>query len=262
MTSAAGCRRIFYPGGAVRSNPYQPHPPRIRMAVSADSKRYVAQVAKILRRKYPEAACALRFRNPLELLVATILSAQCTDERVNQVTPHLFEKYRSAAGYAQAPREDLERDIQSTGFFRNKAKSIQGCCAILARDYGGEVPRDLDALVDLPGIGRKTANVVLGTAYGIPSGVVVDTHVARLSHRLGLTTEKDPVKIERDLMDLIPQREWIDFSHRVILHGRQICIARKPRCEICPLGDICPRAGVEMPGAKRTKTAKRARGKK
>jgi len=199
---------------------------------------------KALRREYPEAACALEFRTPLELLIATILSAQCTDERVNRVTKDLFRKYRSAADYARAPSDQLERDIQSTGFFRNKAKSIRGCCRVLEEQHGGEVPRQIEVLVGLPGIGRKTANVVLGTAYGIASGVVVDTHVIRVSRRLGLTAQKDPVKIERDLMELVPQSEWVDFSHRVIHHGRRVCVARKPKCGDCPLRPLCPRIGV------------------
>jgi endonuclease-3 len=163
---------------------------------------------------------------------------------VNLVTPQLFRKYPSAAAYAKAPLAALERAIQSTGFFRNKAKNIQACCQQLVDRYGGQVPADLESLVELPGVGRKTANVVLGTAFKVASGVVVDTHVARLSKRLGLTTHTDPQKIERDLMGLLPPREWIDFSHMLIHHGRQICIARRPKCDECPLDDICPRNGV------------------
>ncbi len=195
---------------------------------------------------YPDARCALDFRTPLELLVATILSAQCTDERVNQVTKNLFRKYRSAADYAAAPAAEVEEDIRSTGFYRNKAKAIQQCCRILVAQFGGEVPRDLDSLVALPGIGRKTANVVLGTAYGIASGVVVDTHVGRIAHRLGLTQrrEKDALGIEKDLMAAAPQNEWVPLSHRMIHHGRRVCTARKPRCGECPLGNVCPRLGV------------------
>jgi len=176
--------------------------------------------------------------------VATILAAQCTDARVNLVTRDLFKKYRSAADYAQADVADLERDIQSTGFFRNKARSIMACCQAIAMDHGGEVPRDLDTLVALPGIGRKTANVILGTAYGIASGIVVATHVIRLSRRLGLTEQKDPEKIERDLVEQVPRKEWINFSHRLIHHGRRTCVARKPKCEVCVLADVCPRIGV------------------
>ena len=215
------------------------------MAASADAKRHAAKVVKALRREYPDAACSLHFHNPLELLVATILSAQCTDERVNRVTKDLFRKYRSAADYARAPREEFERDIQSTGFFRNKAKSIIATSQAIEERFGGEVPKDLEALVELPGIGRKTANVVLGTAFGIALGVVVDTHVTRVSRRLGLTAEKDPAKIERDLMDLVPKSEWVAFSHRVIHHGRRLCVARKPKCDECPLRPFCPRIGVE-----------------
>ena len=215
------------------------------VAASADAKRHAAKVVKALRREYPDATCSLDFRTPLELLVATILSAQCTDERVNRVTKDLFRKYRSAADYAHAPQDQFERDIQSTGFFRNKAKSIIATSQAIEERFGGEVPKDLEALVELPGIGRKTANVVLGTAFGIASGVVVDTHVARVSRRLGLTAEKDPAKIERDLMDLVPKSEWVAFSHRMIHHGRRLCVARKPKCDECPLRPFCPRIGVE-----------------
>jgi endonuclease-3 len=215
-----------------------------RMAASADAKRYAAKVVRRLRKAYGDAECALTFHNPLELLIATILSAQCTDKRVNLVTPQLLRKYPSAAAYAKAPLADLERAIQSTGFFRNKAKNIQACCQQLVDRFEGQVPADLESLVGLPGVGRKTANVVLGTAFKLATGVVVDTHVARLSKRLGLTTHTDPQKIERDLMELLPSRDWIDFSHMLIHHGRQICIARRPKCDECPLDDICPRNGV------------------
>jgi endonuclease-3 len=214
------------------------------MSDSAELKRRVARIVRLLAKTYADAACALNFQNPLELLIATILSAQCTDKRVNQVTQDLFRKYRKAADYARAPLSELERDIQSTGFFRNKAKNIHGCCTILAEQFHGEVPQDLESLVELPGVGRKTANCVLGTAYRIASGVVVDTHVTRLSRRLGLTTEKDPVRIERVLMAMLPKKEWIDFSHRLVWHGRQICVARKPLCSQCPLLPVCPQVGV------------------
>jgi len=214
------------------------------MVASADAKRHAAQLVRRLRKAYGDAECALVFHTPLELLVATILSAQCTDQRVNLVTKPLFRKYRSAADYAAAPVEELQRDIQSTGFFRNKAKNIKACCRQLVDRFGGRVPEDLESLVELPGVGRKTANVVRGTAFGLASGVVVDTHVSRLSRRLGLTVQTDPVKIERDLMDLLPRRQWIDFSHRMIHHGRRICVARRPKCDECPLADICPRNGV------------------
>lgn len=216
------------------------------MTANAEKKRYAAKVARLLGKHFADAKCSLTFHTPLELLVATILSAQCTDKRVNLVTPSLFAKYPTAARYAKAPAAELEKDIQSTGFFRNKAKNIQACCDILAKQYHGEVPAEMEKLVALPGVGRKTANVVLGTAFGIASGVVVDTHVGRISRRLGLTSEKDPEKVERDLMDQLPPKEWIDLSHRMIHHGRQYCMARNPNCDECPLGEICPRIGVDQ----------------
>jgi endonuclease-3 len=217
-------------------------------ASSSTLKRRAAKVSAALSHDYPDARCALDFTTPLELLIATILSAQCTDQRVNLVTKDLFKKYRLAADYARADLAELERDIQSTGFFRNKAKNLQACCRALAERFGGEVPKDLETLVDLPGIGRKTANVVLGTAYGIPSGVVVDTHVGRITRRLGLTEydDKEAVKIEQDLMKLLPQDLWIDFSHRMIHHGRQICAARKPKCDACSMRSFCPRVDVDQ----------------
>lgn len=214
------------------------------MSALPDAKRHAARVTRLLQKHYPDALCALTHANPLQLLVATILSAQCTDQRVNLVTPALFAKYPTATALAAAPLADLERLIQSAGFFRNKAKNIQACCQKLVAEHRGEVPQDLAALTALPGVGRKTANVVLGTAFGIPSGVVVDTHVGRLSIRLGLTKQTDAVKAERDLMQILPRSEWIDFSHRMIHHGRGICVARKPRCEVCPLAEVCPKVGV------------------
>lgn len=216
------------------------------MACTAEEKRDAQKIVRRLARQYPDATCSLNFSSPLELLVATILSAQCTDERVNLVTAELFKKYRSAADYATAKPAALERDIKSTGFFRNKAKSLQGCCQQLLDEHDGQVPQDLDALVKLPGIGRKTANVILGTAFEIPSGVVVDTHVGRLSRRLGLTTQKDAVKVENDLIERIPKSQWIAFSHRMIQLGRQFCSARKPKCAECPLEKVCPKNGVEL----------------
>ncbi|QQS47218.1 MAG: endonuclease III [Acidobacteriota bacterium] len=198
------------------------------------------KIVRILRKEYPDARCALNHANPLELLIATILSAQCTDDRVNIVTAELFRKYRSCEDYLSAPPAELEKDINSVNFFRNKAKAIQGACRILTEKHSGRVPERLEELVDLPGVGRKTANVVLGNAFGIPSGVVVDTHVMRLSQRLGLTTHKDPLKIEADLMTLLPRRDWIDFSHLLILHGRRICKARKPACDQCAIERYCP----------------------
>lgn len=197
-----------------------------------------------LRADYADAECALNFRNPLELLIATILSAQCTDQRVNLVTKDLFKKYRSAADFAKAPLAELEKAVRSTGFFRNKAKNIQGCCKKLVEKFGGKVPERLDDLVELPGVGRKTANVVLGTAFGIASGVVVDTHVGRLSQRLGLTEETDAVKIESELIAQLPKKEWITFSHRMIHHGRKVCAARKPLCSTCNFSKFCPQIGV------------------
>lgn len=192
---------------------------------------------------YPHAACALRHTNPLQLLVATILSAQCTDARVNMVTPGLFARFPDARAFAEADPMELEELIKSTGFFRNKARNIIGCCQALVMRHGGEVPADLDALVELPGVGRKTANVVLGNAFGIP-GVVVDTHVARLSERLGLTSHEDPNKIEIDLMALVPREQWTLVGHLLIEHGRQVCNARAPRCGVCVLGDLCPSSRV------------------
>jgi endonuclease-3 len=203
-------------------------------------KERAGQIIRALKKSYPQATCALNHANPFELLIATILSAQCTDERVNIVTANLFRKYRRPEDYASVAREELERDINSVTFFRNKAKSIQEASRLLIEKHDGQVPRTLEDLVELPGVGRKTANVVLGTAFGIPTGVVVDTHVSRLSQRLGLTENKQPEKIEADLIELLPQKEWIDFSHRLIWHGRKICQARKPMCEKCGLEKFCP----------------------
>ncbi len=214
-------------------------------AAATRSKNRVGQVVELLKGEYPEVECALVHETPFELLIATILSAQCTDERVNIVTKQLFAKYSTPAAMAAIPIVRLEKLVQSTGFFRNKAKNIHACCVKLVEEHGGEVPADLEKLVDLPGVGRKTANVVLGTAFRIVSGVVVDTHVTRLSQRLGLTEHEDAVKIERDLIKQLPQEEWIDFSHRLIWHGRRVCKARKPLCGSCVLERICPKVGVE-----------------
>ena len=214
-------------------------------STKAEARRYAAKIVRRLEKAYPEAQCSLDHVDPLQLLVATILSAQCTDQRVNLVTKDLFRKYKCAADYADAPIAELEKDIQSTGFYRNKAKNIKACCRLLVDQYDGQVPRDLESLVELPGIGRKTANVILGNAFGITSGVVVDTHVGRLSRRLGLSEHKDPVKVEQDLMEALPKSKWIEFSHELILHGRSTCSARKPKCDDCVLGDVCPRIGVE-----------------
>jgi endonuclease III len=208
------------------------------------ARRHAASGARKLAREYPAAECALNFATPFQLLIATILSAQCTDERVNIVTRELFRHYPDARSLAAAPLPTVERLIQSAGFFRTKARNIVACSQQLVELHGGQVPQDLEALVVLPGVGRKTANVVLGTAYGIPTGVVVDTHVTRLSFRLGLTSHSDAVRIERDLMALLPKKEWIDFSHRLIHHGRRICKARRPLCEACVLSAVCPKVGV------------------
>ena len=207
-------------------------------------KSYITIILRRLKKKYPDAVCSLTWRDPLQLLVATILSAQCTDIRVNIVTRDLFQKYRSARDFATAELSELEKDIHSTGFYRNKAKNIKAACTIIDEQYGGEVPAEMSKLIALPGVGRKTANCVLGNGFGIATGVVVDTHVERLSHRLGLSESNSPEKIEQDLMQIFPESEWIDISHRLILLGRESCPARKPKCDSCVLGDICPRVGV------------------
>ncbi|MCI0463940.1 MAG: endonuclease III [Gemmataceae bacterium] len=207
-------------------------------------RKRARSIVRKLARLYPDAHCALNFGTPLQLLVATILSAQCTDVRVNLVTPALFARYRSARAFATADPRELESYIQSTGFFRNKARNIIACCKALVERHGGEVPGTMEELTALAGVGRKTANVILGNAFAVP-GIPVDTHVARLSRRLGLTTRADPVKIERDLMELLPKKDWTMFSHRVIFHGRQVCQARRPDCAGCGLANLCPRVGVE-----------------
>ena len=198
------------------------------------------KIIKLLRQAYPDAHCALNHENPLQLLIATILSAQCTDVRVNIVTADLFRKYRTVQDFADADQTELEQDVHSTGFFRNKAKSILGAARMIIDEYGGEVPQTMDELLRLPGVARKTANVVMGNAFGIASGIVVDTHVGRLSALLGLTEEKTPEKIELDLQQLVPRKDWIDFSHLLIYHGRQVCIARRPQCEVCVIEKLCP----------------------
>jgi endonuclease-3 len=215
-----------------------------RETITAKAERTRKVIAE-LEKTYPTAHCELNHSSPLELLVATILSAQCTDKRVNLVTAELFKKYRSAEDFAQASLSELEEEIRTTGFFRNKAKSLKTCCQALVQRHGGEVPRTMEELKELGGVGRKTANVVLGNAFNINVGVVVDTHVARLSSRLGLTTQKEPVKIERDLMKLVPQPQWTLFSHLLIWHGRRRCDARKPDCPECEIKSLCPRIGVK-----------------
>lgn len=217
------------------------------MAKSAaidDRKQRVRKIVRLLAKTYPDAVCALNHQTPFQLLVATILSAQCTDERVNLVTPEVFHRWPDAASLAKAPQSELEEVIRSTGFFRAKAANLIGMAKGLVDGHGGKLPKTLDELTALPGVGRKTANVLLGTAFGIASGVVVDTHVKRISRLLGLTESDNPEQVERDLVEILPQSEWINFSHRLIHHGRQICIARRPKCLECPLLPNCPRVGL------------------
>jgi endonuclease-3 len=211
-------------------------------------------ILRRLRATYPDATCALRHEDPLQLLVATILSAQCTDARVNLVTPALFKRYRAAADFAAAPPAELESLIRSTGFFRNKARSIRNCCQGITEKHAGKVPNTLDKLILLDGIGRKTANVVLGVAYGKAEGIVVDTHVMRLSRRLGLTRQTTPEKIEQALMKVVPYKDWIDFSHLLIWHGRKRCNARRPDCIQCEVADLCPKIGVKFEGDSNERT--------
>src|SRR5713226_4184347 len=208
------------------------------------SPEQVSAIIAELRRLYPDAKCSLNFSNPLELLVATQLSAQCTDERVNIVTADLFKKYRSVEDYAAVSQEELEKDIKSTGFYRNKAKNLRAAAQRMITDYNGEVPRTMEEILKLPGVARKTANVVLGNAYGIVVGFVVDTHIGRLARRFGWTTNEDPVKVEQDLMRIVPQKDWLHLSHLMIFHGRAICYARKPLCERCALARLCPSAFI------------------
>jgi endonuclease-3 len=208
------------------------------MKKQEDLKKRVKEIIEILSKEIPDSRIALRFSNPLELLIATILSAQCTDVKVNQVTVDLFEKYHTVKDYAEANLAKLEDEIRPTGFYRNKARSIQKCCQELVKRFEGEVPRTLEELVTLPGVGRKTANVILGNAFGVP-GIAVDTHVHRVSQRIGLTKNDDPVKIEFDLMEIVPKEEWSHFSNLLIWHGRKTCIAKKPLCGICPIRKRC-----------------------
>ena len=213
-----------------------------------------------LRAAYPEARCALTHEDPLQLLVATILSAQCTDARVNQVTPVLFGRYPDARALAAATQEEIEAIIRSTGFYRNKAKAIRGASQRILEAFDGAVPRTMEELLTLPGVARKTANVVLGTAYGVASGVVVDTHVERIAHRLGLSEAKAPDKVEQDLMRVLPREDWMDFSHILIHHGRRICDARAPKCGECPVQDLCPSAPLFLRGMKPTTRRDRTAG--
>jgi endonuclease-3 len=216
--------------------------PRRPITPDLDDNLRVAKIIALLEKEYPDAKIALNHSNPLELLVATILSAQCTDERVNAVTKSLFKKYRRAEDYAKADLKELEREIRPTGFYRNKAKNIRACGKMLVEEFGSQVPKTMKEILELPGVARKTANVVLSNAYGIVEGIAVDTHVRRLAQRLGLTKNDDPVKIEQDLMNLVPRDKWMRFTDLLIFHGRRICTARKPKCEECVLNKLCPSA--------------------
>jgi endonuclease-3 len=210
------------------------------------AQKRIIEIIKILRKTYAASCSALHFESPLQILVATILSAQCTDERVNMITPGLFKKYPSAKEFARAKQEELEQEIRSTGFFRNKAKSIIGAAKKICEEFGGTVPASMETLLTLPGVARKTANIVLSSAYKKAEGIAVDTHVKRLSARLGLTTQTDPEKIERDLLALVPKKDWLDFNYLLVNHGRAICIARKPRCPECMIQYLCPAAKTFM----------------
>lgn len=224
--------------------PERSRPPIPRRESLAAKKLRTEAIADRLVEAFPAAECSLDFANPFQLVIATILSAQCTDKRVNLVTPALFRRWPSAEKMAQATQRQIEEAVRTTGFFRSKAKNILGCCRALLERHAGRVPQQLVDLVKLPGVGRKTANVVLGSGFGLAEGVVVDTHVGRISRRLGLTRQTDPVRAERDLMAILPREHWIGFSHRIIELGRSICSARAPQCTGCPLADLCPRVGV------------------
>ncbi len=215
--------------------------PEEAMRITPALQKRAARILKLLRKAYPDAGCELDVSGPLQLAVAAILSAQCTDKRVNMVTPALFRKYRTAADWAKTPQATLEGEIRSTGFFRNKARNIRALAAVLNEKYGGQVPDSLDTLIALPGIGRKTANLLIATAYGKP-GIIVDTHFRRLSKRLGFTDHDDPDKIEFDLKAIVPEKDWTDWSHSMVFHGRRCCFARKPRCGLCPVRTLCPSA--------------------
>lgn len=203
----------------------------------------VKKIIRALRRAYPDSRTALRYRMPLQLLISTILSAQCTDRRVNQIAPPLYRKYRTASGFAKARQSVLEREIRSAGFYRNKAKNIIGACKKIAGEYGGKVPESMEELIGLPGVARKTANIVLSSAFKKAEGIAVDTHVRRLSGRLGLSRNKDPNKIEKDLMKIVPRKDWLDFNYLLVNHGRRVCQARKPLCDECVVRELCPSAG-------------------
>ena len=231
-------------GGRTAPSPAAKSPAKRKKKKGAELKAHAAEILARLKKEYPDAHCELDFATPLQLLIATILSAQCTDKRVNIVTPELFQNFPDAESLSTAAPERLEELIKSTGFFRNKTKSLLGMSAALAERHGGNVPSTMEELVDLPGVGRKTANVVLGNAFGINEGVVVDTHVGRLAVRLGLTNETDPVKVEQALMPLFPREDWALLSHLLIFHGRRVCIARAPKCGDCVLEDICPSSRV------------------
>ena len=213
-----------------------------RPEIYLEPKARAQKIIELLEKEHSDAKIALHFSNPLELLVATILSAQCTDERVNRVTKALFKKYTKAEDYANANLKELEQDIKSTGFYRNKSKNIKKCCQLLVEKYNSQVPRTMEELLELPGVARKTANIVLFNAYGVIAGVAVDTHVRRLAQRLGLTENEDPAKIEMDLMNLVPKDKWMRITDLLIFHGRRICIAKKPKCDMCVLNKICPSA--------------------
>ena len=213
-----------------------------RPEIYLDTKNRALKVIELLEKEYPDAKIALQSTNPLELLVATILSAQCTDERVNMVTKTLFKKYVKAEDYANADLAELEQDIKSTGFYRNKARNIKKCCQLLVEKYNSQVPRTMEELVELPGVARKTANIVLSNAFGVVEGVAVDTHMRRLAQRLGLTESDDPAKIEVDLMNIVPREKWMRITDLLIFHGRQVCASKKPKCEVCVLNKICPSA--------------------
>ncbi|MCX8195010.1 MAG: endonuclease III [Candidatus Micrarchaeota archaeon] len=208
-------------------------------------KKRAQKIIAILKKAYPSAACSLDYSNPLQLLVATILSAQCTDERVNKVTPALFERYKSAEDFANADIKELERYVRPTGFYKNKARNIQAACKIIVERFKGEVPRTMEEILSLPGVARKTANIVLGNAYGVVEGIAVDTHARRISYLLGLTKNADPKKIEKDLMELVPRNDWLHLSNLFVSHGRAVCIARRPLCSKCPVERLCPKNGLQ-----------------